>query len=117
MKQEPPLNIQYPEANRFEKPSIPVYGIVGSTLSILSLLFMTVLSIIMTAQLLNPANNFGLGFLPTPQANSALAMWTWVPFAFSVFGAGLGFIFELVLLLLGAPFQQALNSFTTVKRL
>ena len=77
---------------------------------------MTVLSVIMTAQLLNPANNFGLGFLPSPQASSALATWTWLPFAFSVFGAGLGFIFELVLLLRGTPFQQTLNSFTTFIR-
>jgi hypothetical protein len=96
MKQESGLDIQYPEDIQFERPSLPAYGITGSILSILSLLFMTVLSIVMTTQLLNPENNFGLGVLPPPQASSALAMWAWVPFAFTVFGAGLGSIFELV---------------------
>ncbi len=113
---EPRLDITYPDAIRFKKPIPLVYGTGGSILSILSLLFMTVLSVIMTVQLINPANNIGLGFLPPPQASSALAMWTWIPFVFSIIGAGLGFVFELILLLRGTPFQQTENQFSTFIR-
>jgi hypothetical protein len=116
-KQRQPLpDIQYPDAVRFEKPSPPKFGVGGSLLSILSLLFMTVFSAIMTVQLLNPAYDFGIGFLPPPQASSALATWTWIPFAFTLFGAAIGVLLELALLLNGTPFQQTLNRFTTFIR-
>src|SRR5208283_4138328 len=116
MKNGPSLNIKYAEDIRFERPRPPSYDTIGSILSIFSLLLMTILSTIMATQLLNPAINFGLEFLPPPQASSALATWAWAPFAFTVWGAGLGFIFELVLLLRGTPFQQTLNPFTTFIR-
>src|SRR5208337_5015138 len=88
MKNGPSLNIKYAEDIRFERPRPPSYDTIGSILSIFSLLLMTILSTIMATQLLNPAINFGLEFLPPPQASSALATWAWAPFAFTVWGAG-----------------------------
>ena len=116
MQAEPALSIRYPDDIPFEKPATPVYGTAGPVLSILSLLLMTVVSVIITVQLLNPTYHVGLGILPPPQATSSLALWTWLPFAFTIFGASVGLIFELVLLLLGKPFQQTLNRFTTFIR-
>lgn len=40
------------------------------------------------------------------------ALWTLLPFYFTVWGAGLGTVFELALLFHGTPFQQNLNAFT-----
>lgn len=113
---EPQLDIQYADAARFHRPDPPVFGTGGSILSLLSLLFMTTLATIMVMQLLNPGYNAGLGFLPSPEANGPLAPWVWLPFAFTIFGAGLGFVFETGLLVNGTPFQQGLNRFTTFIR-
>jgi hypothetical protein len=41
------------------------------------------------------------------------ALWTRVPFYLTIWGAGLGAAFEIFLLLIGKPFQQSLNPFTT----
>lgn len=46
------------------------------------------------------------------------AFWTRVPFYLTIWGAGLGAAFEMFLLLIGKPFQQGLNPFTTwIRRL
>jgi hypothetical protein len=40
-------------------------------------------------------------------------LWIKLPFYFTIWGAGLGFVFELVLLLIGKPFMTLLNPLTT----
>lgn len=113
-----PLSIESATAARFRPPAMPTYSIAGSICSAASLLVMVSVSFVMLKQLLDPQNpivggNGGLlGFLRAPAAGSSLAAWVWLPFLFTVFGAGLGFLFEAGLLLVGAPFRKSLNRFT-----
>ena len=46
------------------------------------------------------------------ECNSKAAMWTLLPFYFTIWGAGLGATFEAALFLKGEAFQQDLNPFT-----
>lgn len=125
----PLTTVEYPYEFRFETPPPPPkFGVGGSLASILSLVIMTLLSTVMLMQLLDPsrfllANTvaaFGDGalgrlllWLGPPQSPAPLPAWTWVPFAFTIFGAGLGALFELYLLLGGTPFQQTRSKGTT----
>lgn len=108
-------------------PPIPTFSVAGSIASILSLMLMSALSVIMLLHLRNPEHNLlaqlqsqlgdgGLGYLLNylrpPNATTALAAWTWIPFAFTIFGSTLGWLFELGLLLAGTPFQQTKSPFT-----
>ncbi|MCX7553692.1 hypothetical protein OS175_07360 [Marinicella sp. S1101] len=109
--------ISYAIEARFKKPAEISYSIPGSLLSILSLLFMAVLSTLMYVQLTEPQQAFLpwlsdlLPFLKPPKTDSALATWAWLPFAFTIFGSALGMIFELWLLLTGQAFQQTNTPF------
>ncbi len=107
------MNIQYATAIRFEKPVAPSFSVIGSLFSVLSLLLMTVLSVAMFLQLTGQGQAYDLiplaifKDLPT----GALASWTWIPFMFTIFGAGLGFLYELTLLVTGRPFQLMSTKF------
>ncbi len=104
--------IEYAYERKFRRPDAPTFPIGGSILSILSLLFMTALSTIMLLQLLYPTEPIvSWSWLQPPAADGALAWWVWLPFAFTIFGAGLGFQFELALLVAGFPFQQLRTKF------
>jgi len=90
------MNITYAENLKFTptgKP--PVFSTFGALLSILSLFFMSGLATWMLCQL----------------CDEKFASWAWLPFAFTIFGSGLGAIFELVLLLKGQAFQQGNTKF------
>ena len=105
--------IQYAEAVRFSKPSQQTFDALGSVASIISLMIMSAVSITIYWHLINPQGGTGmLSFLSPPAATSGLAAWTWVPFLFTAFGATLGWVFELGLLVSGVPFQMAKNKFT-----
>ena len=112
--------IRYAEEVRFQKPIAPTFGYPGSALSILSLLVLAAVATILWGQLKNPGAVTAGGFLPSflapLSATSGLAAWTWIPFLFTMFGAGIGFVFELGLMLAGIPFQQARNGFTIFVR-
>ncbi len=112
--------IRYAEEVRFQKPIAPTFGYPGSALSILSLLVLAAVATILWGQLKNPGAVTAGGFLPSIlaplSATSGLAAWTWIPFLFTMFGAGIGFVFELGLMLAGIPFQQARNGFTIFVR-
>lgn len=107
------MNIQYATAVRFETPAVPDFSVFGSLLSVLSLLLMTVLSVAMFMQLTGLGQAYDLvplaifKDLPTGE----LASWTWVPFLFTIFGAGLGFLYEGSLLVTGHPFQLMRTKF------
>jgi hypothetical protein len=102
------------EAIRFEVPSQPVFPILGSILSILSLMFMSGLSLYLFLQLIHPGKmGAGLWNIPMIPAGSEIAAWVWIPFLFTIFGGTLGWVFELGLLFNGTPFEQHLNRFTT----
>lgn len=107
------MNIQYATAVRFETPVVPSFSVFGSLLSVLSLLLMTVLSVAMFMQL----TGLGQAYDVIPLAifenlpTGELASWTWVPFLFTIFGAGLGFLYEGSLLVTGQPFQLMKTKF------
>ena len=118
----PLIQISYPEALRFQPPPIQSFSTLGSIFSILSLALMTALSSVMLWQLIHPedyllANFTWLGYLQNllrpPEVSAPLAIWTMIPFAFTIFGAGVGGLFELGLLLAGTPFQQTRTPFTS----
>jgi hypothetical protein len=118
----PLTKIEYPYEYRFQTPPPPpTFGVWGSLASILSLVLMTLLSTVMLLQLLDPSRSLLAGmqaafdktafgnlllWLAPPQSQSPMPAWTWLPFAFTIFGAGLGALFELYLLIDGTPFQQ-----------
>ncbi len=124
----PPLtHIKYADEVRFIKPSPPTYSVAGSIFSILSLIFMSAMATVMFLQLVNPDHNMlsvlngnvGNGvwsdishWLRAPATNGGMATWVWIPFAFTIFGSTLGWVFELGLLLAGTPFQQQRTVFT-----
>lgn len=93
---------------KFNKPKKPTYSVKGSILSIVSLLLMTVVSTLMFIYLTNTSTKIGV--------YTSAATWTWLPFLFTIFGAGLGAVFELYLLLTGTPFQQTRSKATTFVR-
>jgi hypothetical protein len=125
----PLTKIEYPYERRFQMPPPPpTFGVWGSLASILSLVVMTLLSTVMLLQLLDPSRSvlagtqaafdntaFGtlLLWLAPPQSQSPMPAWTWVPFAFTIFGAGVGALFELYLLIDGTAFQQTRSKGTT----
>jgi hypothetical protein len=125
----PLTKIEYPYEYRFQMPPPPpTFGVWGSLASILSLVVMTLLSTVMLLHLLDPSRSlvagiqatFGdtalgtlLQWLGPPQSQSPMPAWTWVPFAFTIFGAGVGALFELYLLIDGTPFQQTRSKATT----
>lgn len=84
------------DAIRFEIPDQPTYPIGSSLLSILSLVFMSGLSIYLYMQLVR----------------DEVATWVLLPFIFTIFGGTLGWVFELGLLLGGTPFQKSRNRLT-----
>lgn len=116
-----------PVDREIPSPVKPNYSIGGSIASILSLIFMSVVCTVIYLQLANPQDNLIAGlqaqlgpgllsdilnFLRPPVTTAALATWTWVPFLFTIFGATLGWVFELGLLITGTPFQQTRSPFT-----
>ena len=109
----PVMNIEYATEVRFQVPTAPSFSVFGSLLSVLSLLLMTVLSVAMFLQL----TGLGTAYEIVPLAifkdlpTGSLASWTWIPFLFTIFGAGLGFLYELSLLVTGHPFQLFRNKF------
>lgn len=125
----PLTKIEYPYEYRFqEPPPPPSFGVWGSLASILSLVVMTLLSTVMLLQLLDPSRSLLAGmvaafdntafgtlllWLAPPQSQSPMPTWTWVPFAFTIFGAGVGALFELYLVIDGTPFQQTRSKGTT----
>lgn len=125
----PLTKIEYPYEYRFQMPPPPpTFGVWGSLASIFSLVVMTVLSTVMLLQLLDPSRSLLAGmqyafdntafgnlllWLAPPQSQSPMPAWTWVPFAFTIFGAGVGALFELYLLIDGTPFQQTRSKGTT----
>lgn len=80
---------------------------------------MTTLSAVMLLQLRDPSTallgGFGDAFrwLAPPHGRTPLAFWTQVPFIFTIFGAGVGALFELYLLIDGTAFQQTRSKGTT----
>ena len=84
------------DAIRFEIPAQPTYPAGTSLLSILSLVFMSGLSVYLYMQL----------------ASQDVATWVLLPFIFTIFGGTLGWVFELGLLLGGTPFQKNRNRLT-----
>jgi hypothetical protein len=116
------ISIQYATEARFQKPAPPIYSKFGSILSILSLLFMAVLSTLMFFQLYQPGEAFFpwlsniFAFLKPPKTNLPLASWALLPFAFTIFGSVLGMLFELWLLITGQWFQQTNTKFHTFIR-
>ena len=121
-KQPGNMSIEYATEERFIRPVPVIYSKFGSLLSILSLLFMAVLSSLMYFQLVHPEQAFLpwlsdlLPFLKPPEVNSALATWAWLPFAFTIFGSVVGMLFELWLMLTGQQFQQTNTPFHTFIR-
>lgn len=115
-KRRPLIPNKSMEDIKFEIPPQPVYPILGSIMSILSLLIMAGLSTYFLLELLHPGEiNDGKRFLgiPHPPVGSKIAMWVMIPFFFTIIGATIGWVLELGLLLNGTPFQQTLNRFTT----
>lgn len=120
----PLTHIEYAEAIRFDKPILPTFSVLGSVFSILSLMFMCGVTSLMFLALIKPELNIlsGLavkGGLPhefvtlLKQASvTQFSAWVWLPFAFTIFGSLLGWVFELGLLITGTPFQVARNGFT-----
>jgi hypothetical protein len=118
----PLTKVEYPYEYRFQMPPPPpTFGVWGSLASIFSLVVMTLLSTVMLLQLLDPSTTvlagtmsafdktaFGtlLLWLAPPQSQSPMPVWTWLPFAFTIFGASVGALFELYLLIDGTAFQQ-----------
>lgn len=108
--------ITYPTQSRFDRPVPPVFGAGGSILSIGSLLVMSGLSAVMLWKLIVPGAAPLGGLLPDPVATGAMPTWVWLPFAFTVFGATIGWMLELGLLIKGTPFDQGRNRFTSFVR-
>lgn len=124
----PITQIEYPEDLRFEEPVPPTFSAGESVLSILSLIFMSALSTVMLLQVCEPESNViaglqasaGTGFLGDlvgvlrpPTASVALPAWVWLPFAFTIFGATVGWLFEIYLLATGTPFYQTRSRATS----
>lgn len=108
-------------AVRFEKPPQPTYPILPSVFSILSLILMSSISAMLFMQLINPSTNLAAQFfgnsalaslLAPPAISGAVASWVWLPFLFTIFGATLGWVFELLLLVSGHAFQQQRSRLT-----
>lgn len=97
--------IQYAQDFKFIKPSEKTYSVVSSVLSIASLVLMTVASTWMYLYMINPNTLIGV--------YTSKAIWAQLPFLFTIFGAGLGALFELYLLFTGTPFQQTRSKATT----
>ena len=120
----PLTHIENAEAIRFETPVPPTFSVLASLGSIASLIAMSVLSTLMYLALTQPELSFiknltaGGGFIGEfiamlqQASNSQFAAWVWLPFAFTIFGSTLGWLFELGLLITGTPFQLARSSFT-----
>ncbi len=81
---------------RFEKPVTPTFSAKESFYSVLSLIFMSIAAVYMYNQL----------------ATSQSA-WVWLPFAFTIFGSVIGWMFEFGLIMFSVPFQKNVNAFTT----
>ena len=122
MSDQPAINpgniaIEYAIQERFKKPTIPIYSKWGSILSILSLLFMATLSTLMFYQLIHPDKALLpwlsdiFTFLKPPETSTPMATWVWIPFAFTIFGSVVGFLFELWLFVTGQWFQQTGTKF------
>lgn len=116
--------IEYPEQFRFAKPVAPTFPLPGSITSVLSLTVMSVVSTAMVLELVAPASGSTAAFrdavlsplfalLGTPRWTTAQPAWTWLPFAFTIFGSTLGGLFELGLILAGTPFQQTKSKLTS----
>lgn len=86
----PLTSLTFGEALRFVKPVAPKFDRTWSFASIASLFLMAAV-----------ANRF----LESMRA-AGLPAWNWVPFLFTVFGSGLGMVFEVVLVANDVPFQQ-----------
>ena len=116
----PPLtHIQYAETIRFQPPKPVNFSVAGSIGSILSLVFMSVMASFMFIQLYNPTEPTNttlwsniLNALGLEANASALPAWVWLPFAFTIFGSTLGWLFEAGLLLAARPFQQQITPST-----
>lgn len=124
----PPANagddtIEYPEQYRFAKPVTQTFPLLGSITSVLSLTVMAVVSTAMLLELVGPTNTGTAAFrdavlaplfalVGAPRWSTPQPAWTWLPFAFTIFGSGLGGLFELGLILAGTPFQQTKSDLT-----
>lgn len=116
-------HIEYAEEIRFKKPEQKTFSVWGSILSILSLMFMSTMSTLMYLFLAKPdldlTSNLTAGqglwgeFVAMLQKTSGtdFAAWTWLPFAFTIFGSVLGWVFELGLLITGKPYQVTRTAF------
>ena len=99
----PLTDIEYAEAIRFKKPAPPTFAIGGAIGSITSLWVMAACAVAILGQLLHP--HFSGQWLSAAPNATHFAVWTWVPFAFTVFGATLGAVYETGLLIKGKAFQ------------
>lgn len=97
-EQKPLISNKNADAVRFEIPSQPNFPIIGSILSILSLLLLSGLGLYMFIHLKEQPN------------------WIRLPFLFTVFGGTVGWLLELGLLFNGTPFQFSLTRFTRFVR-
>lgn len=100
---------------RFEKPKAQDYPLFPSLMSILSLLIMSYVSAYLFVELipslslsadLFPGHTWLSSFLPPISSATEIPVWAWLPFAFTIFGATLGWVFESYLVLQGHAFQQ-----------
>jgi hypothetical protein len=101
--QKPLIPNESTQAIRFEIPTQPTFAVLGSILSILSLVFMSGLSMVLYLQLVN-------------HPESKIATWALLPFIFTIFGGTLGWVYELGLLLAGTPISkepQSIDCFYT----
>lgn len=112
----PTTKIEYAQDLKFIQPKQVNYPVWSSILSIASLILMTALSTWMFLCLTNPNVNFTSFGFANYQINSSLAAWAWLPFLFTIFGAGVGALFEIYLLVTGTPFVQTRSKATTFIR-
>lgn len=115
----PFIDIQYAETIKFKQPVTPTYSRQESIHSALSLLFMSIMAMLMYAQLKDPSSmadstlwNMFLGLLGLSPNVASLPTWVWLPFALTIFGAAVGCAFETGLIVKGTPFQQQQSPLT-----
>jgi hypothetical protein len=115
LREEASTMTQHATSIRFQKPAPATFSRAQSALSIFSLVVMTALTVLMLFNLVHPAGErwrwlgAALPFLRPPRALHGVRVptWVWLPFAFSLVGAGVGALFEIWLFVTGTPFQQA----------
>jgi hypothetical protein len=107
-------------AVRFAVPPAVTFAKLPAVASIISLLIMSYLSayflsVMLPNDLLQPDKFLGhdlfASIFPTLNTEQALPNWAWIPFAFTLYGATLGWLFELGLLVTGHAFEQQRTHF------